>query len=89
VVMDQKRAALAAHASQKQWLQSSQGVSYLDVMVEFCRQAGKMSGRFEYAEGWQRRNHLGFSAAEQDPLAEALGERCMTDADYEASRRLS
>jgi len=87
-VMDLKRAALAAHASQKQWLQASQGVSYLEAMVDFCRQAGKISGRFEYAEGWQRRSHLGFSRQDGDPLAQALGERCMTDADSEASGRL-
>jgi hypothetical protein len=48
------------------------------MMADFCRQVGRMSGRFELAEGWQRRNHLGFSAADEDPLAGALGPRCQT-----------
>ena len=38
------------------------------------RDVGTISGRFEYAEGWRRRNHLGFCAADADPLAEALGD---------------
>ena len=83
-MMDAKRTMLAAHASQREWLDASQGVSYLDQMANLCRQAGGMSGRFEYAEVWRRRNHLGFSATDQDPLAEALGGLCLVDADYEA-----
>jgi hypothetical protein len=31
-----------------------------------------MSGRFEYAEGWRRHLHLGFCAADADPLSAAL-----------------
>ena len=33
----------------------------------------EMSGKFDHAEGWRRRLHLGFSAHETDPLAEVLG----------------
>lgn len=77
-VMETKRRMLAAHRSQKEWLEASQGVNaYLDAMEATSREVGGMSGRFEYAEGWRRRSHLGFSAAEQDPLSDALGERCL------------
>ena len=72
-----KRRALAAHASQKDWLDASQGMdSYLDSGDEMSRRVGRMSGRFEHAEGWRRHLHLGFSAREQDPLADVLREHC-------------
>jgi LmbE family N-acetylglucosaminyl deacetylase len=67
-------ARLAAHASQKAWLDATQGMdSYLDAADEMARQVGRMSGRFEYAEGWRRHLHLGLSAGDDDPLAAALG----------------
>jgi len=69
-----KRAALACHRSQKEWLDATQGMdSYLATMDELSRRVGQLSGTFEHAEGWRRRLHLGFSARESDPLAEALG----------------
>lgn len=69
-----KRRALAAHASQKAWLDASQGMdSYLDTGDAMARQVGRMSGHFEFAEGWRRHLHLGFSAHDDDPLVEALG----------------
>jgi N-acetylglucosamine malate deacetylase 1 len=34
------------------------------------------AGRFEHAEDWRRHLHLGFSAREQAPLADALSEHC-------------
>ena len=72
-----KRRALAAHASQKDWLDASQGMdSYLDAGDEMSRRVGRLSGRFEHAEGWRRHLHLGFSSREQDPLADALRGRC-------------
>jgi LmbE family N-acetylglucosaminyl deacetylase len=81
-----KRDMLAAHRSQKEWLDASQGLdAYLDTMETFARQVGRMSGVFEYAEGWRRRLHLGFAASDQDPLSDALGDRCVVDAQYEAS----
>lgn len=68
-----KRAALARHRSQKEWLDVSQGMdSYLATLDDLSRRVGKLSGRFEHAEGWRRRLHLGFSATDSDPLAEAL-----------------
>ena len=72
-----KRRALAAHASQKDWLDASQGMdSYLDSGDEMSRRVGRLSGRFEHAEGWRRHLHIGFSAREEDPLADVLREHC-------------
>jgi len=66
-------AVTAAHASQKAWLDATQGMdSYLDAGDDAARALGKMSGRFECAEGWRRHLHLGLSAADDDPLAAAL-----------------
>ena len=68
-----KRQALAAHASQKEWLDATQGMdSYLDAGDAAARAVGRMSGRFHYAEGWRRRLHLGLSATDDDPLAATL-----------------
>jgi len=66
---------LACHQSQRQWLDTSQGLdSYLSAMREMSAEVGRRSGRFAFAEGWRRHSHLGFSARERDPLAELLGE---------------
>ncbi len=74
-VHETKRKSLAAHESQKDWLDVSQGMdSYLISMDEASRAVGKLSGQFEFAEGWRRHLHLGFSAAEIDPLKDALGD---------------
>ena len=81
-----KRAALAAHASQKAWLDTSQGMdSYLASMDALSLAVGKMSRRFQHAEGWRRHLHLGFSAADEDPLAAALGRRHLLNRAYERS----
>jgi N-acetylglucosamine malate deacetylase 1 len=70
----QKRAALAAHFSQKHWLDVSQGMdSYLVSMDEISAELGRRSGSFPHAEGWRRHLHLGFSSVERDPLRELLG----------------
>ena len=79
-VLGQKRDMLACHESQKAWLDETQGLnSYLNTMEALAREVGEMSGRFEYAEGWRRRNPLGLCAAEADPLSDALGERVVRD----------
>ena len=81
-----KREALAAHSSQKHWLDVSQGMdSYLVSLDESSRAVGRLSGRFEYAEGWRRHLHLGLSATDIDPLQEALSGVCAVDEAYEAS----
>ncbi len=73
-VHERKRQALAAHCSQKEWLDRSQGMdSYLQTMDDLSRTIGRMSGAFTHAEGWRRHSHLGFSARDEDPLAGALG----------------
>ena len=83
---DRKREALAAHKSQKEWLDRTQGMdSYLKEMDRFAEQVGQLSGKFQYAEGWRRRLHLGFSAREVDPLYEALSNNSYLDDDYEST----
>ena len=70
-----KREALAAHRSQKEWLDASQGMdSYLQTMDALSLEVGRMSGRYQHAEGWRRHLHLGFSAVDDDPLRAALKE---------------
>lgn len=82
-----KRLALAAHESQKHWLDVSQGMdSYLISMDQASRELGRMSGQFELAEGWRRHLHLGFSAQDIDPLKDALGEDCLINEAYEAQK---
>ena len=77
-VQAQKRKALAAHESQKAWLDATQGMdSYLQVMDDMSLEVGRMSGRFKHAEGWRRHLHLGFSARDEDPLADCLGDDCL------------
>ena len=69
-----KLAALAAHRSQQNWLEASQGMnSYLKTMADMSRDVGAMSGRFRYAEGWRRHSHMGLCAPNADPLRIALG----------------
>jgi LmbE family N-acetylglucosaminyl deacetylase len=69
-VLEAKRELLACHASQKKWLDVSQGMdAYLDEMVALSREMGRMSGRYEFAEGFLRHSHLGFCPADFDPLA--------------------
>jgi LmbE family N-acetylglucosaminyl deacetylase len=72
--IERKERMLAAHRSQKSWLDATQGMdSYLISMREMSAEVGRMSGRFTYAEGWRRHNHLGLSAKDTDPLLEILG----------------
>jgi LmbE family N-acetylglucosaminyl deacetylase len=72
-VLARKRAALACHKSQKEWLDASQGLdSYLTTMEDMSAEVGRQSGCFSYAEGWRRHLHLGFCGKDADPLTEAL-----------------
>lgn len=76
-----KRAALACHASQKEWLDKTQGMdSYLRTMDEFSLVLGKQTRRFAQAEGWVRHLHYGFGDEADDPLREVLGRRHMVNA---------
>ncbi|RYD84700.1 MAG: LmbE family protein, partial [Verrucomicrobiaceae bacterium] len=79
-----KRAALACHASQKAWLDATQGMdSYLVAMDEFSRAVAALSGEFQHAEGWRRHSHLGFCGEADDPLRTALGSRFLLNPNYE------
>jgi LmbE family N-acetylglucosaminyl deacetylase len=73
-LIERKAEMLECHASQKLWLDESQGLgSYVHAMRDLMREVGRMSGRYEYAEGWRRHLHLGFCDADADPLLDALG----------------
>jgi LmbE family N-acetylglucosaminyl deacetylase len=85
-VHDLKRAALACHASQKTFLDETQGMdSFLKTMDGFSLALGTESRRFRHAEGWRRHSHLGFCDENADPLREALGRRYLVNASYERS----
>ncbi len=79
-----KKQMLAMHKSQKEWLDKSQGLdAYLETMRDMCADVGKMSGRFDYAEGWRKHLHLGFCEKDDDPLTEILGENVFIDPAYQ------
>lgn len=72
-VIARKRSMLACHASQKDWLDATQGMdAYLDEMERQSREVGRMSGKFEFAEGWRRHSHLGFAPEDFDPVTDLL-----------------
>jgi LmbE family N-acetylglucosaminyl deacetylase len=75
--IDRKEKMLACHASQKEWLDKTQGMdSYLKSMREMTEKVGTMSGRFRYAEGWRRHSHVGFTREDCNPLADLLPRFC-------------
>ncbi|MFV1967145.1 MAG: PIG-L deacetylase family protein [Pirellulaceae bacterium] len=77
-VIDKKVEMLAKHISQKRWLDESQGHdSYLQTLRDLDAEVGRMSGTFEYAEGWRRHLHLGFCGEKDDPLYDALHDRIL------------
>lgn len=85
-----KHEALAAHKSQQGWLDVSQGLnSYLLAMEDMSLEVGRMSKRFQHAEGWRRHLHFGFCKADADPLAQALGPKCLINKAYERSLETS
>jgi N-acetylglucosamine malate deacetylase 1 len=79
-----KRAALAEHRSQQNWLAASQGMNdYVAAMEGMSRELGKMSGPFQHAEGFRRHLHWGFSSKESDPLFALLGRNYLINKGYE------
>lgn len=77
-LIELKKKMLAKHASQKLWLDESQGLnSYLDTMAALDEELGRSSCIFKFAEGWRRHLHLGFCGPEADPLKDALKERVL------------
>lgn len=82
-MIGQKREALAAHVSQKSWLDQTQGMdSYLQTMQDLMREVGELSGEFEYAEGWRRHLYAGFCNENSDPFSEVLKELVLKNPHY-------
>ena len=83
-VQNTKRDALACHKSQQNWLKITQGMnSYLREMDETSLKVGRLSRRFQHAEGWRRHMHMGFCPEDADPMREALGKKYLINAAYE------
>lgn len=71
--MDDKSTAICMHKSQEAWLGESQGSKTLaDEMIEDCHIMGNQSGRFAFAEGWNRFYHVGYCQYQDDPLYNSL-----------------
>jgi len=77
-VLARKRGMLAAHRSQKEWLDASQVMdAYLDEMERIAREVGRLSGSFAAAEGFSIHSPVGFSPAGWDPLKALLGDEVL------------
>lgn len=84
-VYDTKLRALSAHKSQHGWLDSSQKMnSYLKFLDDIAQKVGKMSGNFQYAEGWRKHLHYGFGSEDADPMKD-LGKNYLLNDAYEDS----
>lgn len=72
-----KEEMLRRHASQKEWLDASQGMdSYLITMREICAEIGSMApSPVPYAEGFRQHLHVGMSERDGDPLSAVLGSK--------------
>lgn len=74
-VMNLKQEMLAQHVSQKEWLDTTQGMgSYVESMVEITREIGTRFSDFPYAEGWRRHNHMGYCEPSFAPLQTILAD---------------
>ena len=84
-VYETKLKALKEHKSQQSWLDISQKMnSYLQAMEDISLRVGEMSKAFKHAEGWRRHLHVGFCAADDDPLKD-LGNDYLINKTYEES----
>lgn len=74
--IETKEDMLRRHATQKEWLDTSQGMdSYLITMRDVCAEMGSMAPQpVAYAEGFRQHLHLGLSAVDCDKLSEVLGD---------------
>ena len=72
-----KEEMLRRHVTQKEWLDTSQGMdSYLVTMREICAEVGQLAPQpLAYAEGFRQHMHAGLSAPDGDKLSEVLGAR--------------
>jgi N-acetylglucosamine malate deacetylase 1 len=79
-VIGEKEKMLACHASQKGWLDATQGFdSYLATMREMAEKVAALGGKgFRYAEGWRRHSHAGYTLRDGNPLADILPKACFT-----------
>jgi N-acetylglucosamine malate deacetylase 1 len=76
-LIERKAELLALHASQRTWLDESQGLdSYCETLRSLDREVGSWTPSFRYAEGWRRHLPNGFGPADRDPLRETLGDAC-------------
>jgi LmbE family N-acetylglucosaminyl deacetylase len=74
--MPTKLAMLGCHESQRQWLDETQGLdNYLESMRQSSAEVARLSRQagWEYAEGFRRHSHVGFSTQDGDPLSDVLG----------------
>ncbi len=74
--MNVKDEMLRTHASQKDWLDVSQGKdAYIISGREFNAQVGDLcEPHVEYGEGFRQHLHVGLSGQDGDPLSEVLGD---------------
>jgi len=72
-----KEDMLRCHATQKEWLDVSQGKdSYLAAMRDICAEIGRMApDHVPFAEGFRQHMHVGFSAEDGNQLLEVLGDK--------------
>ena len=76
--METKLKMLGCHESQRQWLGETQGLDdYLESMRHSGSEVARLSGQpgWDYAEGFRRHSHVGFSTRDHDLLAEVLGSK--------------
>ena len=75
-VIETKLKMLGCHASQRQWLDETQGLDdYLESMRQSGAEVARMSEQagWQYAEGFRQHSYVGFSARDGDPLSDVLG----------------
>lgn len=68
-----KGEVLSLHASQKDWLDATQGMeSYVKTMEQLGDELGGWLGKTGLWEGWRQRLHLGYGPQGWDPLGDEL-----------------
>lgn len=86
-VLEAKRHAAAAHRSQKEWLDVSQGMdSYLAAVESMSRAVARLSRGLRHAEGWRRHLSVGFCDEDADPMRDLLGRRVRMNPAYKRLR---
>ncbi len=90
-VMEMKKSMLGCHRSQQSWLDISQGNNaYIQDLVDRGEYFGRMSKKYQFAEGWIRHNPLGFCGPDDNPLLDALAPSgaAFINEDFEKTTRL-